>query len=658
MREIILGTAGHVDHGKTSLIRALTGIETDRLKEEKKRGITIELGFAFLDLACGHRLGIVDVPGHEKFVRNMVAGAAGMDMVAFIIAADEGIMPQTREHFDICRLLGVRDGLIILTKKDMVEPEWLEMVEEDVMNFFAGSFLEDAPIVAVSSTTGEGIDQVKKILDDKVRAINFQEEFGPFRLAVDRVFSMKGFGTVITGSSLSGRISVGDDLMFYPGELLAKIRGIQVHGKDCEQVEAGHRTAINLQGIEKEEINRGDLAATPHSMQPSTLLDADLHYLANNLKKLKNRTQVRVHVGTREIVGRVVLMEADTVQPGEDANIQLILQEPVALWPGDRFVIRSYSPITTLGGGVILNNAPPKRKRTVERDRLRNKQIFAIYKTDSTDSDNPEENAGRATDGITEKMLLFLKESGFMGITAEQLSTRLGLFGKKLKKQLQKPISTGKILVVESDSQRLVAASVVEKISQAVLDLLEQYHKNNPLKSGILREEIRSSLRPQVDPKLFQYTLNSLAKKSLIVQEDAEVRLAGHEVILQLDEKEMQGKISQLYQKAGLKPPNLKDVLASFGEFPEKQIRQVIDLLLQKGTLVKVNESLYFHAQELEKLAEEVSGFIQQEGEIDAPRFKALTGLTRKFSIPLLEYFDKIKLTIRVGDKRILRKSD
>ncbi|MCI5222960.1 MAG: selenocysteine-specific translation elongation factor, partial [Candidatus Electrothrix sp. AR4] len=531
MREIILGTAGHVDHGKTSLIRALTGIETDRLQEEKKRGITIELGFAYIDLACGHRLGIVDVPGHEKFVRNMVAGAAGMDLVAFIIAADEGIMPQTREHFDICRLLGVKDGLIILTKKDMVEEDWLEMVEEEVRDFFSDSFLEEAPILPVSSTTGEGIDAVKEVLDEKVRKINFQEEFGPFRLAVDRVFSMKGFGTVITGSSLSGRIAVGDDLMFYPGELSAKIRGIQVHGKEQEIVEAGHRTAINLQGIEKEEISRGDLAATPGTMQPSTLLDADLHYLENNLKKLKNRTQVRLHVGTREIVGRVVLMEEDGVDPGADTNIQLILQDPVAVWPGDRFVIRSYSPVSTLGGGVILNNAPPKRKRAVERDRQRNHEIFSIYKTDN------------GTEHFVAKMLLFLEESGLQGITADQLSTRLGLFGKKLKKQLQVPVSRKKILVVESDSQRLVAAQVIDQLNQSILSLLEQYHQDNPLKSGLAREEIRSSLKPPVDQKLFQYTVNALAKNKLIIQEGAEVRLSSHEVTLQVDEQEMQKKI-------------------------------------------------------------------------------------------------------------------
>ena len=640
MREIILGTAGHVDHGKTSLTRALTGIETDRLKEEQKRGITIELGFAHLDLPCGHRLGIVDVPGHEKFIRNMVAGAAGMDMVAFIIAADEGIMPQTIEHFDICKLLGVKDGLIILTKKDMVDEEWLEMVEEEVREFFQDSFLEDAPILKVSSTTGDGIDTVKQALDEKVQAINFQEEFGPFRLAVDRVFSMKGFGTVITGTSLSGRINIGDELMFYPGGLSAKIRGIQVHGKDVDVVEGGHRTAINLQGIEKEEINRGDMAATPGSMTPSIRLDARLHYLAANEKELKNRAQVRVHVGTREILGRVVLMESDTVQPGSDANVQLILQEPVALWPGDRYVIRSYSPISTIGGGTVLNNAPQKRKRLHDTHREHNKQIFAIYKSGTSE----------------EKTLLFLEESGVTGIIADELSTRLGVFGKKLKKLLQQPISTGKIMVVESDSQRFVASSVIETLTSDILNLLTTYHKENPLKTGLAKEELRSQLKPKVDLKLFSYALNYLTKKESIIQEGADVRLTGHEVKLQIDEQAMQEKISQLYLKAGLKPSNFKDVLASFADFPESQIRQVIDLLLQKGEIIRINEALFFHADVIARLQQDVINFIKKEGEIDAPRFKEMTGLTRKFSIPLLEYFDTIKLTIRIDDKRVLRK--
>lgn len=641
MREIILGTAGHVDHGKTSLIRALTGIETDRLKEEKERGITIELGFAFLDLPCGHRLGIVDVPGHEKFIRNMVAGAAGMDLVAFVIAADEGIMPQTIEHFEICQLLGVRDGLIILTKKDMVDQEWLDMVTEEVRDFFTGTFLETAPIVPVDSLSGKGISEIVALLDAKVAAMDFHEEFGPFRMAVDRVFSMKGFGTVITGTSLSGRIETGADLTFYPGGLTAKIRGIQVHGQDVDLVEAGHRTAINLQGIEKDHINRGDMAATPGSLIASTLLDAEFHCLSSTPKELKNRTQVRVHLGTREIVGRIVLLESDSLAPGADSPIQLLLQEPVAAWPGDHYVVRSYSPITTIGGGVILNSAPRKRKRTLERDREQNRAFFAAY---------------AAADSV-QKCLLLIEECGIKGITADQLAARTGVFSKKLKKLLLHPISTGALLVVDSESQRLLTASVAETLNRQIIDLLTAFHRNNPLKTGLAKEELRSRLRPAVDPKILSALVANLTKKGVIEQGGAEVKLTGHTVTLQVNEQEMEQKIGELYRLAELTPPNLKEVLATFAEFPEKQIRQVIDLLLAKGTLIKVNESLCFHAPTIQQLQESVIAFIRKEGEIDAPRFKELTGLTRKFSIPLLEYFDKIKLTIRIDDKRVLRKS-
>nr|WP_321464572.1 selenocysteine-specific translation elongation factor [uncultured Desulfobulbus sp.] len=641
MREIILGTAGHVDHGKTSLIRALTGIETDRLKEEKERGITIELGFAYLDLPCGHRLGIVDVPGHEKFIRNMVAGAAGMDLVAFVIAADEGIMPQTVEHFEICKLLGVRDGLIILTKKDTVENDWLDMVIEEVRDFFADSFLENSPIVAVNSITGEGIEEIKRLLDAHVAAINFHEEFGPFRMAVDRVFTMKGFGTVITGTSLSGRIETGSEMMFYPGGLTAKIRGIQVHGQEVTVVEAGHRTAINLQGIEKEEINRGDMAATPGSMIATTLLDANFHYLAANAKELKNRSQVRVHVGTREIVGRLVLLECETLKPGESTHVQLSLQEPVAIWPGDHYVIRSYSPITTIGGGTLLNAAPKKRKRTLERDREINRRYFEILEAADTE----------------QRLMMLAEESGYNGITADELAARSGIFSKRLKKNLQRPISAGELLMVDSESQRLLAAPVAEGLSQQILTIMEAFHRDNPLKSGIAKEEIRSQLKPMVDLRVLQTLLSNLGKKGEIEQTGAEVKLSGHEVKLQVDEQEMEQKIAGLYREAGLAPPILKDVLATFAEFPEKQIRQVIDLLIKKGELIKVSEVLFFHGPAIAQLQEDVVACIRNEGEIDAQRFKDLTGLTRKFSIPLLEYFDKIKLTIRIDNKRVLRKN-
>ncbi|PIE60185.1 MAG: selenocysteine-specific translation elongation factor [Desulfobulbus propionicus] len=641
MRELILGTAGHVDHGKTSLIKALTGIETDRLKEEKKRGITIELGFAHLDLPCGHRLGIVDVPGHEKFVRNMVAGAAGMDLVAFIIAADEGIMPQTIEHFDICRLLGISNGLIILTKKDVVEAEWLEMVEEEIRDFFTDSFLEQAPVIAVSSVTGEGIDQVIKLLDNAVKDRRFQEEFGPFRLSVDRVFTMKGFGTVATGTSISGRIKNGDEVTIYPGQINARIRGIQVHGNQVEVVEAGHRTAINLQGVEKEQLKRGDVLATPESLISSTLLDASLVYLESTGKELKNRVQVRVHLGTREIKGRVLLMEKDRLPPGSQANIQLLLQEPVAVWPGDRYVLRSFSPVQTIGGGKILNALPAKRKRRQQKDREYNTNVFSLL-----ESGTP-----------AEKVLLLLKESKHFGITADQLAARTGVFGKKLQKLMQQPVSSAQVLVIDSENKRFLAAEVFDSIKKSAINYLAEFHRKNPLKPGIHKDELRTRLRPLLDVKLFQFTLNSLLKAKKIEQEGAVIKLAGYTVVLQMDEQKMEKNIAVVYQKAGLTPPNYKDVLSRFSDFSQEQLAGVYKLLQGKGALVKVNEALYFDAQAIEKLKQELIDFVRKEGEIDAPRFKELTGLTRKYSIPLLEYFDKSRITIRVGDKRILRKT-
>jgi len=318
MREIVLGTAGHVDHGKTSFIRALTGFETDRLKEEQKRGITIELGFAYLDLPCGHRIGIIDVPGHEKFVKTMVSGVSGIDILAFIVAADEGIMPQTVEHFEICRLMGVKQGIIVVTKKDMVDPEWLEMVNDEIEEFCAESFLEGAPIINVSSITGEGIELVRDEIDKIVTNHHFNEVFGPFRLSVDRIFAMKGFGSVVTGTSISGRTKVSEDMRLYPSERVAKIRGIQVHSESVEAVEAGHRTAINLQGVDTAEIERGMVLAPPGSLQSTYMLDCQFIYLASNSKPLKHRARVRVHLGTAEILGRVSLLDRDELQPGDE----------------------------------------------------------------------------------------------------------------------------------------------------------------------------------------------------------------------------------------------------------------------------------------------------------------------------------------------------
>ncbi len=641
MREIVLGTAGHVDHGKTSFIRALTGIETDRLKEEKKRGITIELGFAYLDLPCGHRLGIVDVPGHEKFVKNMVAGVTGMDLVAFIIAADEGIMPQTEEHFEICRLLGVKQGIIVITKKDMVDEEWLEMVTEEVREYCEGSFLEEAPLVHVSSISGDGIDEVRKLLDSFVSVQQFKEVYGPFRLPVDRIFAMKGFGSVITGTSMSGRVGIGDELCFYPTDMVAKVRGIQVHSSDVETVEAGHRTAINLQGVDTAAVSRGMVAATPGSLLPGYMLDCDFFYLATNKKALKHRARVRVHLGTAEIMGRISLLDRDLLQPGERAGVQLLLEKAIAVWPGDRYVVRSYSPVATIGGGEILGNMPPrKRKRMTEHDRLENEKTFQVL----------------FDDNIEEKILLFLRERGTVGLTFDELAVRLGTFGKQLKKIITAPLSSRKIVVVDSTTQRYLNKSVSDEIEQSILANLENFHKKNPLQIGLSKEELRSGLGRNVDQKIFHFCLSELQKKELVVQEDSAVRLATHQVALQADEKKLQKDLEVWYHEKGLRAPTMRESMGKFSDYPESLVKEVFALLLREDKLVKVSESLYYDAGVIAGLQDKITAFIEKEGDIDAPRFKNLTGLTRKFSIPLLEYFDRVKVTIRVGDIRILRK--
>jgi selenocysteine-specific elongation factor len=641
MREIVLGTAGHVDHGKTSLIRALTGIETDRLKEEKKRGITIELGFAHLDLPCGHRIGIVDVPGHEKFVKNMVAGVTGMDLVAFIIAADEGIMPQTVEHFEICRLLGVKQGIVVLTKKDMVDEDWLEMVQDEIHEFCEGSFLEEAPIIPVSSITGEGIDTVLDNLDEFVRQHQFQEAFGPFRLPVDRVFAMKGFGAVVTGTSISGRTNVGEDLCLYPNENVAKVRGIQVHSAAVETVEAGHRTAINLQGVDTATIERGMVLATPGSLQANYMLDCQFLYLGSNAKALKHRKRVRVHLGTAEIIGRISLLDRDELEPGDEVGVQILLEKPVAVWPDDHFVVRSYSPVATIGGGKVLGNiSPRKRKRLTDADRAYNQDVFQVL----------------MEGGLEERALLFLRESGAKGLTFDDLAIRLGLFGKHLKKALNDPLSTKKMVVVDSAAQRYVDVQIAEKTKTDMLHSLKKYHAANPLQTGLVREELRLATGKVIDQKVFAYCLNELLRKGEIVQEESMIRLAGHEVALKADEEELQRELLGWYESKGLSTPTIRDTMDQFSAYSEKMVKQVLDLLLREGKLVKISETLYYDKVLIDDLTAKVVEVMKREGEIDAPGFKNLTGLTRKFSIPILEYLDRIKLTIRVGDKRILRK--
>ena len=634
-KQIILGTAGHIDHGKTSLIKAISGYDTDRLKEEKQRGITIELGFASLALPSGIHIGIVDVPGHEKFVKNMVAGATGIDVVAMIIAADEGVMPQTREHLEICTLLGIRYGFIVLTKIDMVDAEWAELVREDLQEFVDGTFLEDAPVIPVSSITGQGIPELIQTLDEYCKTISVKKPGGIFRLPVDRVFTMKGFGTVITGTLISGSISLGETVRIYPGDTRSKIRGLQVHDQQVNTAEAGMRTAINFQGIEKAVVNRGDVIARPDTLKNSYMLDAEFLLLASNTRVLKNRDRVRLHTGTSEVPCNVMLLDRDTLEPGETALVQLRLDYPVACVKDDRFVIRSYSPVRTLGGGRILNPIPNKHKRFKD-------QVNADL-----------QSLANADDETV--ILLNAKEAGYAEIAYTELPVVTNLSGKPLEKYLQLLLSRQMLIQTDKENKRYIHQNTYETFAGQVLALLSDYHKAYPLKTGMSKGELKSKFPRILTEKLFNFLLNLLTKSNKIHVAENSVRLAGHEVTLKADQSDIKEKIIRTYRDSGLQPPYFKELTAEL-ETDAKDAKNVLMVLVKEGIMVKVKEDLFFHADTVQALQERLATFLKSHGEIATPQFKEMTGASRKYTIPLLEYFDATNFTIRVGDIRQLRK--
>ena len=636
MKQIILGTAGHIDHGKTSLIKAVTGTDTDRLKEEKERGITIELGFASLDLPNGQHVGIVDVPGHEKFVKNMVAGATGIDIVVMVIAADEGVMPQTREHMEICTLLGIKHGFVALTKIDMVDEEWLELAIEDVRDFTAGTFLEDTPIVPVSAVKEKGLQEFSRILETICNQLPERSLSNLFRLPVDRVFTMKGFGTVITGSLISGRVQVGDTVMIYPSMVTAKVRGIQVHNQGVSMAEAGQRTAINFQGLEKAAINRGEMLALPGTLKPSFMVDLQLQYLASNKKPIKNRTRVRFHTGTSEILGNLVLLDREELSPGEKAAVQLRLDEPVCLVKDDRFVIRSYSPVRTIGGGQVLNPIPPKHKR-FKADVVQGLQSIAERSTE-------------------ELIAYYIDQTGHAGAAFSDLVLMTNITEKALDQQLQALLSRKTVLLVDRDSRIYMHTNSFQQLRQDLTGHLERYHKTNPLKAGMPKEELKSKLPPNLSPKLFNLLMNQMLKDGDISVVEDTVHLASHTVALGADQEDIRDKIIQTYKESGLQPPYFKELGKQLTADPSRA-RDVLNLLVKEGRLVKVKEDLFFDTDAVTRLKQQLVEFLTVNGEISTPQFKEMTAASRKYVIPLIEFFDAQNFTIRIGDIRKLRKS-
>jgi selenocysteine-specific elongation factor len=634
MKHFVLGTAGHVDHGKTALIKALTGVDTDRLKEEKERGITIELGFASLNLPSGETLGIVDVPGHEKFIKNMVAGAAGIDVVLLVIAADEGIMPQTKEHLHICSLLGITAGIVALTKIDLVEKEWLELVKSEITEFLRSSFLESAPIVPVSAVKQEGLTDLIKAIDAAVSKINEKADDGIFRLPVDRVFTMKGFGTVITGTMISDHIKIGEEIEILPEAITARIRGIQVHNQPVEEAWSGQRTAINLQGIEKSTIERGNVLVRPKTVWPSQRLDVFVEFLASNSKNLKNRALVRLHTGTSEIIARIILLDKDELAPGQKAFAQLVLESADVIVASDRFVLRSYSPVTTIGGGQIIDPLPTKHKR-------KNEKIIADLNILQSGS-------------LPERISVIMERTGFSGINLRGLIFRLGVNTKKIRETLESLFSGKKAIILDSEDTTVISAYFYNQLEELIVKNIATYHKESPLQEGISKEQLKETLGRAISTKLFNLALRSLGKKEIIVSDKDNVRLTRHQVQLAGDLDSLRHDIARIYSEAGLTPPSLTDVVNDFKDQKAKA-QSIIKLMLKDRDLIKINEEMCFSGEALRKLRDDYKAMLIKDGKATPATFKDLTGLSRKYIIPLMEYFDVNKLTVRVGDHRILR---
>ncbi len=630
-RHVVVGTAGHIDHGKTSLVKALTGTDTDRLPEEKARGITIDLGFAFLEEPDGLTIEIVDVPGHERFVKNMLAGVGGIDLAMLVIAADEGVMPQTREHLAICALLHITTGLVALTKTDMVEADWLELVRDDVMTMTRGTFLEGRPIVPVSAKTGQGIPELRAVLRTLAATVPARGTDHLPRLPIDRVFTIKGFGTVVTGTLMAGALAVDDRVEVFPRSVQAKVRGLQAHGQAVARAVAGQRTAVNLQGIERAAVERGDVVGLAGTLIASTLVDGTLELLADAPRPLKSRDRVRFHTGTSEIMARVLPLDRSELAPGESTFARIRLEAPLVALPGDRFVIRSYSPIVTIGGGTLLDIEPP---------RVRRKGGALLAHLTLLKDGRPEE--------VVEE---HVRHAGPAGVRAAALSARVP-FGPEATRALLTTLQgDGRLAAVDRDW--FVHRDAVGRLRGLVTAALEQYHRANPLRSGMSREELRGRAGA-AEERVFAHLLGALEAEGVVVTERDKVRLASHDVRLAPEQQRIVDRLEQEYLTAAAAPPSPEEALGRIGVTGDEE-HELFQLLLEARKLVRVKESLFFHTRALDAIQEKLVAMLRERKEIGPGDIKDLLGISRKYAIPLLEYFDGRRVTARVGERRVLR---
>jgi selenocysteine-specific elongation factor len=632
MKYIILGTAGHIDHGKSSLVKALTGTDPDRLKEEKERGITLDLGFASLDLPGGNRLGIVDVPGHEGLIKNMLAGIGGIDIVMLVIAADEGIMPQTREHLAICDLLQVKKGLIALTKMDMVDKDWLALVQDEVRDFVKGTFLEKSPIVPVSSKTEENLPALVQELARLAGEVTPKSSNGILRLPIDRVFTMKGFGTVITGTLLSGTISTEQEVDVLPRGITTKVRGIQSHNRAVQRSVAGQRTAVNLQGVEKDQLSRGDTIVSAGFFTPTKTLDAKLDLLKQAPRGLKTGSRIRFYNTTQEAIGRIAILGSNELAPGQEAYVQLRLEQPVIVQNGDRYILRFYSPMETLGGGMVLNPHPRRHKQAAMQESLKNLGILEKGTTE-------------------EKLALFISGKSLAGMEEAEIIGTVAADKQEIAATLASLARTKIVLRVDNLYVHTFHLGTMEK---KVIDLITKYHTENPLKPGLDKEELKGALKLRLSSKVLNMTIDGLVKKKQIEVEGSKLKLPGFKAAVGKDQGAVKDKIVEAIKKGGTQPPVREELPSLFG-ITDKDAKDLLKLLADEGRTVRINDSLHLDKDIVDKIRTDLKKYLEERKEITMAEFRDLAKTSRKFAVPLMEYFDSQKLTQRVGDKRVLR---
>lgn len=631
LKHVIAGTAGHIDHGKSALVEALTGTNPDRLEEEKRRGITIDLGFAFLDLG-EVRLGFVDVPGHEKFVRNMLAGVGGIDVVLFAIAADESIKPQTREHFDICRLLGIPRGIIAITKSDLVNTDALGLVRLEIEEFVRGSFLEAAPIVAVSARTGAGLEALKQELLRVARAVPAKDETRRFRLPIDRAFAMKGFGTVVTGTLVSGSVNVEDEAELYPAGKIVRIRGLRSGGNKIARAVAGQRTAANLAGVEREEIERGMALAPPGIFAATARVDARVTLLSS-ARPLKNRARVHFHQGTAEAIAEVILLDGDAeMAPGESGFVQLRLDARILVLPGDRFILRQFSPVVTIGGGVVLDARPSRQRRNDPGVKLFLETLER---------------------GARDEILGALAEASSRVLTLRSIESRTGWMETEIREAATKLAASGRARILAEQPLTIVSMRLAEECAAAVRKVIEDFHKANPLLPGIPKQELRGRAG-NPGGEMFQAVLDDLVKARAVIVSGDLVQRAGREIVLSAEEVRAKELIEREFEGAGLAVPSFATVLEKL-PVERQRAQKILQILLREKTLIKIAEDLVFHRTAIARLREMLGKYRKERGQrLPIGAFKELTGVTRKYAIPLLEYLDREHVTRRAGDERVI----